>query len=281
MNINIGQVFSTTFAMMKERWAPLLGLWATFFVALILYFIVFGAFLGGSSFLLAGGLEDAGALAGLGAGFILMAIVFYIGYLVLAFGQQGSMVAMASPLQRINFGEAFTVGLRGGLSFIGVVVLLMIAYFALALVAGLLVAAMGEAGAIVLGLIFVPVMIYLVCRLSVLMPVIVVEGVFNPITAIKKAWGMTSGKVLGIFLIYLILIVIVIVAIVLPFGLIFGFSFADLESGEGPGVGSAIFAFVYFVAVFFGFTLLSTALSASIHSEVSDTQVEELSDTFQ
>lgn len=284
MNVDIGSVFSNTFAMVRERWGPMLGLWATFFAALIIYFMIFGGLLGGSAFMLGsamgGGIDDAGILGGMGIGFFLMMIVFYIGYFAIAFGQQGSMVAMASPFRRPTFGEAFSLGLKGGLSFLGVIIVLMVAYIVLALIGALFVGILGEAGGIILAILFLPIIVYLACRFSVLVPVIVVEEIFNPIKAITRTWEVTRGKVLGIFVIYLIFTVIAAVVIMLPFGLFFGSIFASAEAGLDPGFGSALLMGLLFLLVFIAFMLVSASMIASLHAELSDAQTEDLSETF-
>ncbi|WP_298467916.1 hypothetical protein [uncultured Erythrobacter sp.] len=281
MSFDIGRVFSNTFAMVKERWGPMLGLWATFFGALLLYAMVFGGVLGGSAVAMgaafSGSLDNPAALGGMGIGFILMMVVFYIGYIAIALGQQGAMIAMASPIQNVTFGEAFTLGLKGGLSFLGVIVLLMIAYVVVLLLGAGLAAILGEAGAVILAILILPVAIYLACRMSVLVPVIVVDRVFNPIKAITQTWATTRGNVLGIFLIYVGFTVLALIAIGIPFALLGGM----MGAGGEPGVLTMVFGFLIMIAIFIGFTLVSSSMIASLHAEISDTHVEDLSETFE
>ncbi|MDJ0642203.1 MAG: hypothetical protein QNJ15_05250 [Erythrobacter sp.] len=284
MNIDIGRVFANTFAMVRERWGPMLGLWATFFAALIVYFMIFGGLLGGSAFLLGSAMGGDGfgddPLAGMGIGFFLMILVFYVGYFAIAFGQQGSMIAMASPFRRPTFGEAFSLGLKGGLSFLGVVLVLIVAYIVLALIGALFVAMLGEVGGIILAILVLPVAIYIGCRFAVLVPVIVVEGVFNPIKAITRTWEVTRGKALGIFVIYLIFTVVAGIALMLPFGIFFGSIYASIEAGADPGIGSVLFMGLLFMLVFIAFMLITASMVASLHAEISDSQAEDLSETF-
>lgn len=281
MSFDIGRVFSNTFAMVRERWGPMLGLWATFFGALLLYAMIFGGVLGGSALAMgaafSGSLDNPAALGGMGVGFILMLVVFYIGYIAIALGQQGAMIAMASPIQNVTFGEAFTLGLKGGLSFLGVIVLLMIAYVVVLLLGAGFAAILGEAGAVILAILILPVAIYLACRMSVLVPVIVVDRVFNPIKAITQTWATTRGNVLGIFLIYVGFTVLALIAIGIPFALLGGM----MGAGGEPGVLTLIFGFLIGIAIFIGFTLVSSSMIASLHAEISDTHVEDLSETFE
>lgn len=290
MNFDIGQVFSNTFKMVQERWLPMIGLWAAFFGALFVYALVFGAVLGGSMMAVMGSMADPGsfdnpaALGGMGIGFILLMIVFYVGYLTIAFGQNASMTAMASPLMRPTFGDAFGLGLKGGLTFLGVIVLLIIAYIIFLLVAtllGFILSFLGEAAPAILVILLVPVVIYLALRFAVLVPVIVVEKVFNPITALNRTWQITKGNVLGIFVVYLVFAIVAMIAVALPFFLLFGSLFDPLSMGAGPGMGTVLFSGLFFLLIVAAFSLFSVSLVASLHAEISDTQAVEFGKTFE
>jgi hypothetical protein len=288
MPIDIGLVFSGAVAMVKERWLAMLGLWATFLGFLFLYGIVVFAVVGGSMFAMAGagmaagGFDDPTALAGMGAGVVLIALLFYIGYFAIAFGQQGAMVAAASPLERIGFGDAFGRGLKGGLTMLGVMVLFVFAYLIAMLVLALLgfiLSFLGSLGGIIIALIALVGGVYLACRFAVLIPVIVVEKVYNPITAINRSWHITAGKALGIFVVVLLGTVIA-ALIIVPTILLIGASF-DPGSGAEPGIGAVIVLFVAVVVMSFAFLFFYSALVASLHAQVSDTQAVEFSKTFE
>lgn len=287
--LDIGNVFSNTFSMMKERWLPLLGLWAVFLGILIVYGIIAAGVLGGSIMAMAGGLSDpsAAALGGAGIGFILIAIIFYIGYFAIIFGQQGSMIALASPLRRISFGDALGAGLKGGLTFLGVLVLFIIAYIAFAIVAaifGFILSFLGEAAAVIVAILILPAIIYLACRFAVLVPVIVVERVFNPIRAITRCWEVTRGNVLGIFVVLIITVVIAAIMLGVPFMLFFGAMFATTDPSSisaGSAVGGAILGVLVFFLIYLVYMIFSTCLSASLHAEISDAEAEDLGKTFE
>lgn len=274
--------------MVKERWAAMIGLWATFLGFLFVYGIVIFAVLGGS--MMATGammgpsaFDSPAALGGLGIGIIIMAVLAYIGYFAIIFGQQGSMAAMASPLHRISFGEAFTRGIKGGVTFLGVLVLFMLAYIVAALLFALLAVVLsflGDFAPILLLILAIPAGIYLACRFSVIVPVIVVENVYNPIKAINRTWQITSGNVLGIFIVYIVFAVIALIVLVVPF-MLFGAMFDPLGGGMGAGVFTGILMFLLMIALFLGFTLFSSSMVASLHAEMSDTQAVELGKTFE
>lgn len=283
--LDIGSVFSNTFNMMKERWLALLGLWAVFIGLLIVYFIVGFAVIGGGA-AATGSLTDLSAISagGLGIGVIILGIIFYIGYIAILLGQQGSMIAYASPLRRTSFGDALTTGLKGGLTFVGVIILLFIAYFAFAIVAGILGYVLGEVAAVILFVLLLPAFIYLLCRFAVLVPVIVVERIFNPITAITRCWQVTKGHVLGILVVLIITVIIAVIMMGIPFMLFFGTMFAAAGTGDpnvGAAVGGAIFGLLFFFLMYLVYMIFSTSLTASLHAEISDADAVDLGKTFE
>jgi hypothetical protein len=288
MSIDIGRVFSNTVAMVKERWLAMIGLWATFLGFLFVYGIVVFAVLGGtimaSGAMMGGaGFDNPAALGGLGIGIIVMVVIAYIGYFAIMFGQQGSMAAMASPLHQISFGEAFSRGLKGGLTFLGVLLLFIVAYIVAALLFALVVLILqflGDFAVIVAGILALPAIIYLICRFSVIVPVIVVEKIFNPIKAINRTWQITSGNVLSILVVYIVFAVAALVLMVVPYMLL-GATFDLAGGGAGAGVLTGIFIVLLFIALFLAFTLFASSLVASLHAEMSDTQAVELGKTFE
>ena len=119
--MDIGRVFSTSFAMFRQRFWLLLGMWLVFlviqFAAAIAIFVgVIGMGLAGAAGL-AGGLEDPAAFTGLGIGMIAAIVVFYAGYIVILLAQQAAMVTIASPLEEPSFGGAMVRGFRSALPF--------------------------------------------------------------------------------------------------------------------------------------------------------------------
>lgn len=289
MPIDIGLVFSNALAMVKERWLAMLGLWATFLGFLLVYGLVFFAVIGGSMLAMTGmamgtsAFEDPAALGGLGMGVLLLALLFYIGYLAILFGQQGAMVAAATPLERISFGEAFGRGLKSGLTMLGIMVLFLIAYVVVLLVmmlVGLILSFLGTLGGILTALIAVAGVAYFACRFSVLIPVIVVERTYNPITAINRTWQITSGKVLSI-LVVLVVATVAAMIVIIPVFLILGGVFDPAAGGAEPGMLSILFAFVLLIVMSFAILFFYSSLIASLHAQVSDRQAVEFGKTFE
>jgi hypothetical protein len=203
--MDIGPVFSTSFAMLRQRFWPLLGMWAVFFVIQIvvmfaLILAIAGMGIPGSAKLSAG-IGDPAALAGLGIGMIIFMVAFYACYIVLILAQQAAMVTLASPLEETSFGGALSRGFKSALPFLGIAVLFLLGYIAvvmrLAAVAGGVALADDTAGGLAGGLVallFLSVLIYLACRFSVLVGVVAVDQVFNPIAAIRRSWSVRGAR---------------------------------------------------------------------------------------
>lgn len=288
MTTSVGQIYGQTLEIVKGRFGPLLGLLVTFFAINIALFIVFAMVIGVSAFAGAGMQANAGAI---GAGAILGMIVFYIIYILVYCAQSASMTAMASPLQQLTFGEALSAGMRSALPMLGVVVVLMIAYFVCALIVGLAVGVLSMAGNAVSFIAMVLVAIgaaYLACRLATVNAVIAVEGVGNPLTAISRGWNMTRGNVLTIFLALLGYGVIAIVLILLIAAPFFSFITAartmaidpSAAPPAMPGVGTMIFVFIAALVVGVVLSISGSALISVIHGELSDSSPRAAEDVF-
>src|SRR5690606_8987105 len=147
-------------------------------------------------------MTDSGAFA-VGAGMVLVGVLFYLGYLLVAMAQYASLMLMASPLSRPPFGQAMGDGFRAAPALLLLLLVLLLVYFAAALVIGVVggvLSAAGEWGSALLLLILVPALIWLGCRMSLLFAVVAVDKVRNPFAAIARSWQLTRGHALTIFL---------------------------------------------------------------------------------
>lgn len=288
--IDIGRVFSTSWAMLRQRFWLLLGMWAVFFaiqmggsIVLSVLLAVVGLAGGG----MGGGMDDPAGLAGMGVGVIIVMVLFYGAYIVLMLAQQAAMVTLASPLEEASFGAAMSRGFKSALPFFGIAIVLGLAYVVIGggLAAVLAAAGMGspDAAAIlggVLLLLFLPVLVYLGCRFSVIVPVVAVDQVFNPIAAIQRSWNVTGGKVWRIFLCTLIFMLLSMAIIGLPFLLIFG---SVLGSGGEPGagaIGTMLVGFLLFIPLLIVYTIFASAYVAALHSEVTGGGSEAYEEVF-
>ena len=238
----------------------------------------------GAGFSGASPVDDFASL-GFGLGIVLAVIVIYIVFLLIAFAQQGSMIAKASPLLNLEFGEAINRGFRGSLTYLGIVVLYLIASLLFGLVltlVALIMSFLGSVGEFIVNAAVFVAYVYLACRFCVIIPVITVDKVYNPITAINESWRMTSGHVLRILVVILVAAVLAFLLFLVPSAVVmaaFGASLGDVGLG---GAISAIFTmFFVFGLLYLVFSIFSSALFASLHAEVSDNQAAALGETFE
>jgi len=284
LKVEVGRVFTTTFAMVRDQFGTLIGLWGMFLLFQILLIgLVIGA-IGGTA-ALGGNFEglDLASTLGFGVGIILLIFVAYFVYLYLYCVQSIAMVQAASPRMRSSFGAALSGGFRSGLSLFGVFLLFFVGYIIFSFVVGivqLIFSFLGYFGPVLLGLVSFTAFVYLACRFAVIVPVIAVDGERNPIKAIQRAWGLTEGNVLAIFMVVLIIGVLAAMlggAFVLLAG---GFVFATTAGGAST-VGVIIAMILLFGMLGGLFAVLGAALISVLHAEVSSSEVEELGKTFE
>ena len=281
--MDIGRVFSTSFAMFRQRFWLLLGMVLVFFAIQVAASIMIGiavmvvgvAGVAG----LGAGLEDPAAITGMGLGMIVLMALFYGAYLVIVLAQQAAMVTVASPLEDPSFGAALTRGFKSALPFFAIAVLLLLGYFGLSVPFMAIGAGLGlvaeTAGGLFL-LLFLPVVIYFGCRFSVLIPVVAVDQVFNPVKAIRRSWSVTRGKVLSVLLALAGFIVLTLIAFGLPIGLIYGLS------TDAPTAGELVVAsvFLVFIPLFIAYSMFASAFAAALHCEITGGGAEKLENVF-
>ncbi|NQX95154.1 MAG: hypothetical protein HRT64_09595 [Erythrobacter sp.] len=222
------------------------------------------------------------AAGGIGASLLASMLVFYLLYLALFFAQHAGVTAMGSPNERFTFADALTRGLKAGLTFLVLILVFFVVYFVLGLIAALvlgLASLASEAVGLALGVLLIPVSIYLTCRFALITPVVAVEGVFNPIKAINRAWSVTKGHALGILVVIVVNIVLAIMFLAVPFLVI------AVSGGGGLGVqltgAPAFFAIITFLFGFVLFQLISAILFAAVHAKISGYNEEQLEDVFE
>lgn len=283
--MQIGRVFATSFAMLRQRFWKLAGMWAVFFAIQIAGSIALGVgivLLSLSGMESLEGLEDTRAIAGMGIGMLAMVVLFYGAYLVLVLAQQAALVTLASPLEEPAFGPAMARGFRSALPFFAVALLLVTAYVALAVAVETATGGEGGEGSqagTVVGLVLLPVAIYLACRFAVLVPVVAVDQVFNPLAALRRSWVLTRGKVLSILLALIALTALMAVGLGLPFILVFS-ALPDGGQGAAASDGVVLAGVLLIVLLFILVTILAAVFNAALHSEVTGGGAERLEEVF-
>jgi hypothetical protein len=275
----IGQVITHTFGVIKERFCYLLGVYGVFFAVQLGLMAVLGIGIGAS---VMGGLARGDASA-FGVGMIATIIVVYLAYFLIFFAQFAAMSAAASPLQRVSFGDAVNAGLRSAPTLFGVFILFMIGYLAFALafgiVAGLLSMAGSAGTAIATVLVFIAA-VYLMCRISLVNSIAAVDRIGNPITVLARSWAITRGKVLPIVAIMLIFGLAAMLLMGVLFAPFYASLTASMTSGQAPNFGSLGVFFVGTLVATLATVIVFSALLAVIHSEISGSSHEEMSEVF-
>lgn len=281
MELTVGSIFSETWAQMKSRFGILLGLMVAFFVGNLFLSGILTAIMGTS--MMAIGSDGLGAM---GAGFAVMMLLVYLIYFAVSFAGQAAMVHGASPRTAGDFGQAFLAGFRSILPMAAMVIILGIVATLVVLILGVITAAVGSVGALT-ALLVVPAFIYLACRLSVVIPIIAVDRVLNPITAIRESWRATRGNVLPIFLAVLLFVVIVVVGAIIVFAPIVGVFVSAVGDGDVPSTGmvgaiggSIAWVFIAGIAYYVLISLAGAAFPAAIHARLFGRTDEKVAETF-
>jgi len=294
MEFSIGQVISGTFGMVRQRFGGLIGIFTIYFGLLIVYMIV-GSMVIGVGMMGAigamGGMETTdpanplAAFGALGAGMIVGMVLFYVGYLLIVMGQNASLCAYATPQRRLLLGDALAVGWRSAPTMLGIMVLMILGYIAAALVFMALAAAlasMGEAGGLIVALIGIVGLFYVGARLSVMFPVVAVEGQRNPLTAIARSWTLTRGHVIKIVVLMLVYVLIIAALFLAAFLPVAG-TFAGMADGgsAAPAVGGIFATFGLFLVVMVLVSIIYAAFMSVLHAQLSGKDGEDYSATFE
>lgn len=275
--MGIGQIIADTFGTLKSRLGPLLAVWAVYFLITIVCWFAFTFALGASS-LAAFVTSDPTTVSTFSAGTIFFMILFYIAYLLLMMAQYASLVVAASPIASATGSEALDAGWRSAPALFLLLIVLVVAYLLCVVVIGLAGMALsmvaGNGIGAVLLLVLLPVVIWLAARLTPLLAVIAVDGVRNPFDAIARAWALTRGHALTIFLALLALVLImalVATAVMIPFlGTVRAMTDPANLAGAPPFMGGGIIMTLLGFAVLSVFcNLLQAAFQAVVHARLT------------
>jgi len=197
---------------------------------------------------------------------LLVVLAQIVGYLAL--------LTLLRDTRRPTVGEALKAGLAALLPAIGFYVIVFVA----AVVVGVAVVALTVAVPALL-IVAIPVMViamlYIAVKLMLVLPVIAIDKVSNPLSAIARSWRLTKGNSLRLFLFFLLLLIVYIVIsivigmIVAALGLALGADTALLVNGIISGVlGAAL-------------TVVLVAVIAAIHRQLSGPSAAAVSETFE
>ena len=221
-------------------------------------------------------------------------LVFIIYMLVRTLGVCALCIA-ASSRQAPSLGEAISEGVRAMLPMIGVYLLLIVGYVVVAIVFAVTIglsflglftasAAGGQApgagsvlGAISVGVIVMIAALYIFTKLSMIVPVIVVDQERSPVKAISRSWSLTRGASFKIFLLLLLL----------GFGAAIINGILNALGGGGMGVapnsGATVVWTQVAIAAISGtvFAMYFISLIVAIHEQLAGPSVAAISETFE
>lgn len=281
MRFSGSQALSEAFQIMLARIGPLLA------VSIIGYAALFAA--SGAVMLsvlpqllgMAGGGFDPGSpdamLAESGVGIFLLYIVIY----AISFAQQAALCRLCSDRHAPSIGGAISAGIKCVPTLFGVAILLLIALVVVMLVASLTMAGVvtgteSPGLSFLVGLLMLIGFIYLFARLSMILPVVAVDDVRNPITAIGNAWRITGGHVLRLVLLFALVAVVMGVLFMVLSALTLGSFSPDAVPSIGNMIGFGVLMLVFGLTV----GLYFTALVAAVHHQLADSSVSAVEDTF-
>jgi hypothetical protein len=207
-------------------------------------------------------------------GFGLVSFVLQaIGYL--------AMLALLTDRARPTVGEAIGAAIKALPVVIGAALLFffgyMLAIVLLAMVAGAVNSLTGfGAMAVVLVVLLIGGVVYAMVKLSLVLPVIVIDKVHNPAAALVRSWQLTSGNSLRLLAFYLLLGVAYLV-IIMVVGMV-SMALAGLIAGQGKA--SMLIAGVVSGVVGAAASALFTAILAAIHRQLAGPSAEAIGATF-
>ncbi|MEM8725724.1 MAG: glycerophosphoryl diester phosphodiesterase membrane domain-containing protein [Pseudomonadota bacterium] len=200
--------------------------------------------------------------------------------MVLQFAGYAAMIALVGS-SRPTVGEAIKSGFKAVPSVIGALLLFIVAYFIAAFVVmlpvGLLAAAVGSPVIAFVGpILILAAIIFLMARLSMTMPAIVLEQTANPVTAMMRSWRITAPHQWGVLGFWAVLFIAYFVISILVAG-VFGV-IAALASGA---TGSALILGLFNGILAMAIGMLVCGLTVAMFGQLAGPSTDEVSETFE
>jgi hypothetical protein len=175
-----------------------------------------------------------------------------------------TLLALLRDSARPTLGDALKLGVTGFLPYLAAQ---LIVGFAFSLIGGLAVggaAALSQGLGILMMLIVIIALVYVMVKISLAMPVIGIERVYNPIAALRRSWRLTKGNSLRLTAFFALIVIAgwIITAVI---GMIFGLVFA-LFGEQGALIGNALVGSLLNAA----FVTVLLAVLAAAHRQLAD-----------
>lgn len=186
---------------------------------------------------------------------------------------------------RPTVGEAIGSAITSLPTLIAAIIISFLGFFlATTLVFGLvaILAAAAPPIGFVLALLASGVMVYIPVKLSLTMPVIVIERVGNPVSALARSWRLTKGNSLRLFGFYVLLLIGYVVASLVAvsvLGVLLGvgqFTSDSLVPGSAALIAMGLISGLIGAAV----SVLFSAILASIHRQLAGPSTGAIAETF-
>ena len=192
-----------------------------------------------------------------------------------------AMLALLTDRARPTVGEAIRSAIKALPSVIGAALLFFVGYMmaivAFAVLAGAMSSVAGfGAVAVLLVVLLIGGVFYAMVKLSLVLPVIVIDRVHNPMAALVRSWQLTRGNSLRLLAFYLLLGLAYLV-IVMVVGMV-SMALAALIAGQGKVsmvIGGVVSGVVGAAA-----SALFTAILAAIHRQLAGPSAEAIGATF-
>lgn len=184
------------------------------------------------------------------------------------------LLALLTDKRRPTVGEALVIGAKCLIPYM-LAQLLMGMVLVLIMVVPIIASAGGIAFGLLLGLVAVVALCYVMTKFSLVAPVVAIERVMNPLTALQRSWRLTKGNSVRLFFFYVLLfIVAMVISIVVNL-------FVGLFSALGGQTAALIANGV--LQGFFNMTVvvLFLAVLAATHKQLAGPSHEAVSETFE
>ena len=187
-----------------------------------------------------------------------------------------AILTLMRDRSRPTVADAIKSGLAGTPSYLAAQLLLGFALIGI----GLLLIGGAAAVSPLLGaaavLLVICVLVFVMFRMILVAPLVGVEGMRNPIAALRRSWGLTRGnfwRIFGFVALVVVLFLIVLAIVMLLIGIVL----AVATSGETQRVIAAVFssALTAIAVVYF------CGMIAAIHRQLAGPAMEDLSATFE
>lgn len=188
-----------------------------------------------------------------------------------------SLLTLFTDRRRPTVGDAIRLGVTGLLSYLGAQLLLGLGLGVIAALVLALASVIGFAPlAAVLWIAIIVGAVYVAVKTSLTAPVIMVEGVRNPVAALRRSWMLTKGNSVRIAVFYALLGLVFLVAISIISALI-GIVAGLIAGPEGARVVNVIVSSAMGATM----TLYFVSVVAAIHRQLAGPSPEAVGATFE